>query len=276
MRLVLPLLFLVGCSSSYDAVLVQATDYTLDRGRVPAVRLSSDVVSHTEPLQIDALVLHPEGLEPSRIELAVCGLRDDVPVSVGDVRCFDNPDLVQVIGDRLPLRWTPPDRSAVGCSGERFDVRDTADTGVIFQQCTSRYPLRVAVEWPDGQRANGHVVLEHTHDPDSSVLREAPSFSELDQQLVIDGEVAPGQTLDLHFAIEPAEVFRGFYWYVDQGELLQTGVTRAQRLEGGRLVTDNQLRLPSELDGPLRVVVVFDNPSGVGDVTWVERALEVP
>src|SRR5690606_36076022 len=106
-------LALAACESSYDGELVRAIDYRLDRPRVPAVRISRDVIDHTAPLTIDALVVADDA--PVAMEVAACGIRDDLPVRVTDASCFNNPDLVTVISDRLPTRWVPPDLSGVEC-----------------------------------------------------------------------------------------------------------------------------------------------------------------
>src|SRR5690606_25893895 len=107
---------LSACGELFDNELQRAVDYHLDRPRVPAVLLTSDVVDHESALGIDALILADD--EPVAVEVAVCGLRDDVPVSVDRVACFDNPALVTVIATRLPARWMPPDLSGLDCAAE--------------------------------------------------------------------------------------------------------------------------------------------------------------
>jgi len=91
---------------------------------------------------------------------------------------------------------------------------------------------------------------------------------------------------------------RQLWWDVDEGTLMATGVTRAQAVELAEpaegepqarvleaTLTRNTLRIPSDVSGPLRVVVVAVPETDLGDddgsayasgnVTWGVLTLQV-
>jgi hypothetical protein len=252
-----------------------ALDYQLDRPRVAAIRVSPPVLAHGLPVTIDALILGPG--EPSDEHVAICGLRTDLPTYVGEEQCFRQPELVDDIGDGLPIGWEPPDLATVTCPE---DTGNTPDTGWTWGICASVVPLLVSAKVADEPvfgRVDAWLRVRGYNDGEPV----PPSFADLPHSLTVSGEPRAGGEVELTASIDGDVDEYGFRWWVDAGELVGTGRTAVHELDGDSRVTHNTLRIPDDFHGSLRVAVVEQSLRGetdalVGDQSWDVITLEVP
>jgi hypothetical protein len=292
----------LGCFRWPDQVAYLALDYTIDRPRVVAIKLDPPVLAHGLPVRIEALMLAPEGFEVVETEVTTCGFRDDLLVEVWGGECFDEPELVTLVGTEVPLTWDPPDLSGIACpvdsgdtaipwqdTGGDTDPRDTdadTDTGGVpwvpawdEGSCTSYAPLLVGFVGKK-ERAYGTVTAMVRAAPYVDGEELPTPIDALPRSLEATGDVVAGGEIGLEFRIDAEPDWAGYRWYVDDGELLGTGRTATQEIDGATYVTRNTLRIPEDFHGPLRVVVVVASMTGwdkrhTGDVTWSELTLEV-
>ncbi|MEN0062467.1 MAG: hypothetical protein AAGA48_09975 [Myxococcota bacterium] len=230
----------------------QAFDYVIDRTRLVALRVAPAVVPDGGSLTLDALVLSP--FETAPIRLQACGLDADTvtPIRVTDPSCFSVPELVTDLGV-APATLQAPGFEALS---DRASCAFVADQG-LPETCRLTFPLLAMVQGTDAEaRASEPFdVIVGLPAPVEPLLTEA------DLSLGVP-ETAPSGTmvnLDIIWspkresAILSAEVT----WYVDVGRLERLRVTRLESGPSGWWAS-NQLRIPSDADGPLRVAVVVD------------------
>jgi hypothetical protein len=286
---VLPLL-LAGCLQVPDDWLDQALwtplDYTLDRPRVLAVRLSPPVAVHGLPTTVDALALGPS--EPRRIDAAICGLRMDTRVTVATVDCFAVDDLVDDVATDLPRLWDPPDLSGI-VQETTATALDDDDSGTWWESLDNRLyppgaslvPLLITARFPSSP-AFGSLLLPVVHAPYAAGDAVPPSADTRGRSLTALGDAVPGGEVELTFAFAGRPHSEGYHWYVDAGVLRRTGRTAVEvERSDGWTETTNLLEIPREWRGPLRVVVVVATAEGAasatlaGDVTWEILTLDV-
>lgn len=279
----------LGCLSFPSEVADQALDYRLDRARVLAIRIDPPVVLHGLPVTVDALVLGPPGTELDAVSVDLCGLSDERMVQVWNLECFDEPELVQPLGDALPLVWAPPDLSQLPCEpdtgqadtahADSADSADTGDAGWFAGRCQSRVPMMLTAT-VSGEPAYGAVEVPMRVAPFATGEAVPTSVNGAERSLVATGDVRPGGEVALTFTIAAEPGWDGFRWWVDAGELVGTGRTAIHRRDGDLRVTQNTLRIPDDWQGPLRVVVTVQSAAGqqsdaVGDVAWEILTLDV-
>ncbi|MFK7929097.1 MAG: hypothetical protein AB8H79_12970 [Myxococcota bacterium] len=304
-------LALPGCFDFSTDLGELALDYRIDRARVVAIRLDPPIIMPGEPVTAHALALAPGALAPDSVEVAVCGLRDDLQVSIWtDPVCFQNPDLVDVVATELPGSWSARDLSQTECleewdtgkfveGGDSADTDDTGDTGFVIYsgECVSIVPMMVTASFGD-QVGRGMIRARHrlrglrVNEPVPVPLDSAA------RALTTEGDAVAGGEVQLTFRIESGSAIRQYWWYVDDGTLMSTGLTRTQAIEVSEpgeeepeepvleaSITRNTLRIPADYSGPLRVVVVAtpdrdwdvdDNSAyASGNVTWETLTLQV-
>jgi hypothetical protein len=281
-------------------------DVLLDRPRVLAVRMTPPVARQGEPVTIDALGLGPDGDLPWRVEAGGWDL--DLPLRGGMVDAFRLPELVRPLGDDLPLQvdapsWQEPEGDTP-CTDRSQWTDVMLPSGETQRKpgipCTSQVAVRLTLgEADDAATAIvGFPVALFGWD-DVPVQPLGGHVNDLD----VPETAAPGDEVPLAWTVglpEDVQVSDSpVRWYVDRGELVRTGVTGARfevqweglaRAEPGEaprrglvLIAENVLRLPLDVEGPVRVVAVLvaqrTGPRTTldlgSDMTWAVRTIEV-
>jgi hypothetical protein len=288
----------LGCVRFPSENAVLALDYQIDKARVAGIRLDPPVLAHGLPTSVDALVLAPPGEDAHVESIDICGLRDDIIVDVDAEDCFNEPELVDHLGDDVPVAWNPPNLSAVACptygydTGYSYDYAplpdtgvDTADTGTPapgwnFGSCASLFPIMVRGE-SGGEPFFGRVSAFLRVEPYLPGEYVPSPLHDVPREFSITGDAVAGGSVDIEFRIQAAIDDEGFRWWVDAGELVGTGRTAVQSQDGDWRVTTNTLRIPDDWHGPLRIYVVTeswysDNVVYTADLTWEQTVLDVP
>lgn len=250
------LVFSLGCVAFTDELGQVALDYEIDRVRVPAIRLDPPIAVQGQPVTVEALILSPWPIEDLSVE--ACGLDASLPVEIRGFECFDNPDLVEAIASELPAIWQVPD-VARDCT---FDTADGVDTGLA---CSSQVPLLVTAR-SEHDVGMGSLSVRLVRDGPDDVR----ALHDSDREFFFLGHPASGEDIALVYRIDWDGDLE-YRWYVDDGVLQHTGRTATTWLQGERHTTRNELAIPEDYTGPLRVVVVtVDNSSAAlsGNVTW--------
>lgn len=247
-------LWLAGCVTSEYAV---ALDYRIDRTVVAAMRVTPRVAPGGVPRTFEALVLSPRPVERRR--WATCGYTVGVAAEVW-TSCYEEPSLVEELGEGATLTWTPPSIGVEGC--------DQGHTG-LGDGCWSTFPLRLTAEDAEGA---GSAVIPLAVLADGEEAWDLPGPVPL-TVAVVEGEPRAGAEILLEAHTLGRDLGQEFRWYVDGGELLGTGRTLPWTVEDGVTTSHNRLRIPADWEGPLRVAVVVDQD---GEESWTLETLEVP
>lgn len=270
-----------------------ALDYVIDRPIVAAIRVDPPTLMHGHPSTIDALVLAPPGDEVNVHTVDVCGLSDEIIVSVDADDCFNEPSLITRVADSVPAVWDPPDLSHLDCPDfgyvpyypddtGGYDTGDTGDTGPRWNvgACASVVPLRVAGDGPTGPFF-GRVYAWLRVEPYTEGEYVPPSYSSVATSFTADRAPQAGGEVVLELRVAGRVDNEGFRWWIDGGELVGTGRTIVQYLDGDQQITRNTLRIPDDWHGPLRVFVVAESKDSdsvpyTADMLWEQLTLDVP
>lgn len=278
------LMLLGGC---FVEKLPDLFDYRYDRLRVVAVRVWPIMADAGVPREVEALVLTPVpgGAPPVRVE--VCGDRSDMVVwlaSYESVRCFSEPDLVDVVAHELPAVWTPRPRAyddcppdGIGTPSGPYETFPDTGLGEVYP-CVS-VPLLRAVAG-EGTDEVSVVAAPRVTDGEGPPIGAHPATA--DPRLeIVQGEPVPGGRVLLRFSVAAAwtedehnltDPYPEHAWYVEAGTPFGSGVTRGAGFDDeGRAYAQNWLRIPDDHRGPLRVAAVRRDPVPV----WAETTLEV-
>lgn len=236
-------------------------EWMIDHTLVPAIRVLPGLPDDGTTRTVEALVLSPWDVESVAVE--ICGFDPTIPEYIVP-ECFAEPSLVEQVADELPAEFT--------LAPLTFECPpyEQTDSGVyVSYGCASTIPLRVrATTARDAGFGIVNIDVFGTIVYDSAV---APGSVDLRID-VVSGEVVPGGEVVLDAS--EANVATGdliVRWYVDDGELLNTGRTYYTGRNADRLTTRNVLRIPEEWHGPLRVAVVTR-----AGWLWTVSTLEVP
>ena len=277
MRALLTSLVALSACSQWDAPVVRALDYRIDRPRVVAVQTDLEQIGRGQSVLIDGLIL--SDTPPQSVQVLVCGFVEGQRTRVGDARCFQNDELVQQIATALPAIWTPPEISG-DCPDFNDAFTDTfqPDTGVddtapppLVRLCAADVLLAVRATWADGRTAMGSTHIEIASEDGPTPPREL----RLPLQLRVPPTASAGDEVALEAVFGDPTRSRGYQWYVSDGELLKTGLTRIQRLEDEYALTDNILRIPDDYSGPLTVALVANGSYFSGQTVWRTAVIEV-
>jgi hypothetical protein len=257
-----------------DAIIAQALDYRLDRPRVLALNVYPPALFSGLPVELQALVLGPDGGEATDGTWKTCGLSALGPTSVWDLECFGQSEGVETIAQGLPTSWTPP---SLGLDCDNFD------TGFLdWFSCDDSVPFLLETE-VDGQPVRGSF-FGTIHETEGLVVPS--SFRDV-ALTVTPGAVAGGEVEVEAWFGRPCSNAT-FRWYVDGGTLLDTARTAALGTRDWGVWSRNRWTLPSG-PGPFRVVVVisaYDSwgcelkletfGSDVANMTWAIATVSQP
>lgn len=221
-----------------EAVIYQALDYTIDHPRLLAVDVDPPLLAGGQPVRLDALFLSPGGDTPTSVSWSTCGLRTDIWVYLYSLECFSVEEEILPLGEGLPATWTPP----------VLDIpTDTAWGGN-----SSFLPFLLEARFGDEVvRGTFHASLYGSvKDYGGGV---PTSFHDM-PLTVTAGPVEDGQVA-LEAVLGDDQPNATFRWYVDDGQLLDTGRTAVQERTGTAVVGRNRWVVPEE-PGSYRVAVV--------------------
>ena len=234
--------FAPACTQSLwdEPVIYRALDYRIEGPRVLALSVDPPVFTSGAEVAVDALVVGPGLQESRRATLNVCGLDPARPITLLDMECFSDLEQVQTVaaGD-LPLAWTPPDLA--------YDCEVTGASG----GCSATVPFIL-----ESRLGEAAVVAGFNAEVSASMageVDEVPALGPGALGLSVSedrgGELLLEATLE---AVGPEATFR---WYVDDGELMDTGRTAGLTDGQGIIRSTNRWRPPAGA-GPWRVFVV--------------------
>ena len=260
MRPLLLLLPLTGCAFPSDLPF-RTLDYVIESPRVVALRVLPTLPMAGDTIRVDALALAPDPIESVLLE--VCGVQEEMAAGIG-TDCYANPDLVEPIGATLPLEWQLPAFAEPKslCEAQAGD-------------CDTDFPLRLTVTTASAV-GYGVTPVEVRFVPPPEDDEFFPFGVPTVTLNPLDPPVAGG--LVEFMATTDVGWTRDFRWFVDAGELLETGRTAKQDTDDATSWSGNALVIPEDFHGPLRVSVVVaqfpdanDQPMG-----WTTITLEVP
>lgn len=276
-----------------DPLVHQALDYQIDKPRVLAMRFEPPVFAAGEPLQMDALIVAPGGLRGREARWTTCGLREDVPVEINSLQCFaDGVEITEMASGEMPLSYRSPDFAEMDCSDWQLDTGSFADTGFDYWDalpCHHRLPILVESEL-GGETARGVTWVTWFGQSWPEILPRPTTLDNTRRRIEVIGDPVPGAEVTVRFTALGDFRFNSFRWYVDAGQLLDTGHTAAQGYAPpgpvafeGRTWTENRWVIPEDASGPLRVFVVlspaYNDPTAylgsVMDLAWSELTIEV-
>ena len=107
-------------------------------------------------------------------------------------------------------------------------------------------------------------------------------------EIIAPERARSGELIDLSFYFIPKigsdnMEYSNFHWYIDAGELLQTGITAVTEMNSsslaypqGRILSSNQLVIPEDYKGRLRIWVVVHQSWSEGlDMNWAAQEIIV-
>ena len=271
----------------------QATEYVVDSPRIVALKASSINMIGGAPVQFDALLLSPQGTEVTDWIISSCGLGNETQTFIWDFSCFEDQEEISILGNTnsMPLSVGIPDLpEIIECDDDVLIDEDSADTGKdtgFFSKdadCSHYLPIRFEAKVDQVPvYAAGFLSwfpfveedrVETRYDVPMNFL--APSIAKA------------GETVDLSFYFIPKPTSTnmestGYHWYIDAGELLRTGLTASTDVTWpsidyplGKIGTSNQLIIPEDYHGTLRVWVVIHQSRSEGlDMNWKRWDIEV-
>lgn len=271
----------------------QALDYVIDKPRVLAMRFKPPVFASGERLEMDALIVGPGGARATRASWRTCGLREDVPVEIYSLQCFtEGVEITEMASGVMPLPYTSPDFAEMDCGEWHLDTGAFADTGFSFDDmlpCHHHLPVMVEAEL-GGETVRGVTWVTWFAGSWPDILPRPTTLDNTRRRIELQGEPKAGAEVTVRFTALGDFRFNSFRWYVDAGQLLDTGHTAAQGYEPpgpialeGRTWTENRWVLPEDASGPLRIFVVitpgYNDPTAylgsVMDLAWSDLTVEV-
>jgi len=266
LRRLLLLVPLAGCTFPSDLPF-RTLDYVIEGPRVVALRTLPTLPMAGDTLTVDALALAPDPIESLQVD--VCGVQEQMAAGIG-TDCYANPDLVEPIGTTLPLEWQLPAFAT---------PKSLCEAG--GGDCDTDFPLRLTVTTASAV-GRGVTPVEVLFAPrvEENEDGEEEEFVPFGVPTVtlepLDPPVAGGlvefmATTDVGWTTD-------FRWFVDAGELIETGRTAKQDTDDATSWSGNALVIPEDFHGPLRVSVVVAQYRDRNDqpMAWTTITLEVP
>lgn len=285
------LFLFIGCFRGFISgqAKYQATEYVVDNPRIVALKTNSIEMVGGEAVLFDALLLSPQETEISDWRISVCGLGNETETFIWDFACFEDQEAVSLLGssDSLPLSIALPKLPEIkNCEREEGveEVFEEEDLEEDFYDCSHYLPIHfeaTASETP--VYAAGFLDWYPLHESErAEVLYDIP------MGILGPSTAKAGETIDLSFYMIPKPgsynmEYSNYHWYIDGGELLDTGLTATTEFEEpsfdypqGKIASQNQLIIPEDYQGTLRIwVVVHQSWSRGLDMNWTQWSIEV-
>jgi hypothetical protein len=263
----------------------------IDKPRIVAIRSKPVEMISGAPSEFDALLLAPKESQIQGWKVDVCGLNPslDTQTRIWDLLCFEKDEAVTNLftTNTLPHQFATPTFPPVdGCEywNDRMDTGFT-DTGwgddYYYETCSHQLPVMFEA-MVDGEPVyaagftNWYGELPYH-------LRRSVSYSEAGIQLNHTATAKPGEEISLEVNIATDASYANFQWYIDAGELKETGITKAHSFTPANdefllpmTTSTNRLIIPDSYEGTLRIWVVIHEPWNHDfDMTWVQGSIEV-
>ena len=289
------MLLQVGCFRGLfsEAPRYLATEYVVDRPKIVALKSGPiEMVSGT-PTTFDALLVAPQESTIESWTISVCGLDPtmDTPTYIWDLLCFEKQDAVSQLfkTKELPHTFAVPTFPEIDCN--TYDtlpmdtgiVEDTGwrEEGMDESVCSHYLPLMIEATVDDtpvyaAAFTNWYPTVPYH-------LRRNASLSEAGIGLQTVNSAAAGSEVRLEISVATDARDASFQWYIDAGQLIDTGITSARTYVEpndeqpyAQTTSNNRLIIPTDYEGPLRIWVVVHQP-WVHDLnmTWISTTIEV-
>lgn len=280
-----------------EGVGYQAQHYLVDdTPRIVALQHTPLQMISGAPAEFNALLLtHPEDTV-GKWKISVCGLGKTTTTYIWNLSCFEDSEEVTVIatGSTLPIRYQIPEFPEISNCGYSHgdhpppeNPRDMPlDTGYDTgydpnQDCAHHLPLLVETTVNDKPVFAGAFTYWYPNAP--SFVENTQSLSSSPQGIIAPSTAHPGEEIALEYRIHQANGYPSFHWYIDDGTLLDTGITAPTSIDypsldypNGRVITKNRLVVPEEYHGSLRVWAVAHYPwMDQIDMTWTLHTIEI-
>ena len=257
----------------------QATRYLNTWPRIVAFNVDPHTIApSSENYTTDALILLPPGSSVESVSLATCGLGRDVPTFLWDLGCFEDDTEVDLLaeGDQFPLRWLPPETPAL----ERADTGYYSGYGGYYgywDQSIHSLPLLLTAI-VDGEPILAATMVDWHTNPLTDNPFDVP-LSQIPIRLEVPQTGSPGEEITARFTAEADMRWNTWHWYIDDGVLIDTGVTTGHTFSSpdaaspaGVTTTSNRWVLPDE-PGTYRIWAVLTGRPN--EMVWLEASVEV-
>ena len=296
------ILLLGGCFAGFltDYLSYQALNYQITEPRVLAVRTDPLYLLSGGSVEFDALVVAPTDDEIRSHRISVCGLGHATQTTIWNLSCFEDSTEVSELGvGMLPMLVQIPEVPEIDCDDrfegspvEEFEEEESEeDTGFEYimgaDPCSHNLPLLLesnVLTDKDTRKEQEKIIYGGDY---ATWFTESPENNNIPiarrhHELIYDKEANAGDEISLQWNIDGNLVNAAFHWYVDDGLLLQTGLTSAdfegpsETYPAGRTIVQNLLQIPDDYEGKLRIwVVAHYNWNSLMDMAWSEGVIEV-
>ena len=283
-------ILLTGCFRGFISgqAKYQATEYHVASPRIVALKTSSVEMVGGEPVLFDALLLAPQDTEITDWRISACGLGNETETFIWDFSSFEDDDAVRTLGqsNSMPISVAIPELPEIkDCEEEELAIDQLFhDHRERERNCFHYLPIRVAAKADDSPVYAAGFLNWYPKLQEERIekLYDTP------MGIAAPDSAAAGETIDLSFYLIPKPgsdnmEYSNFHWYVDAGELLHTGLTATTEMitpsadyPQGKIVTSNQLVIPEDYQGTLRIWVVVHQAWSAGlDMNWTQWNIEV-
>lgn len=287
-------IFLPGCFRGLftEELRYQATEYVITSPRIVAIRSNPVNMIANEAVELDILLLAPQNHTIQNYSVDVCGLGNQTQTIIWDLSCFEDASEVQRLAssNSTPMRFGIPNFPTPDCGvvdSPRYETGlwDTAsqDTGpriANVADCSHHLPLFITATVDDVKYYAG--AFTQWYGENSEMATGGTALSSIPMGLSIIPS-ANSKEYNLLFQAQSDLRDATIHWYIDAGELLQTGLTAVTEFTEasnssphGLSKSHNTLIPPPDYRGRLRVWVVVHYPwYHQLDMAWVSSEIEV-
>ncbi len=280
-----------------------ATEYVVNQPRIVAIRTNPIQIIGGHPVTFEALLLAPKDSEVEGWSVSTCGLNveSNTQTYIWDLLCFEKEsEVTQLLSSSsLPHTISIPSFPEIDCEPPQyeewkdtgFDLENDSDTGEIiegwvpegFDEYTCSHNLPIMMEATvDGSPVyaagfTGWYASEPYRLSRTSIL------ADVGIGLTAPTTAKAGTEVDLQVQMAADGRSMEFQWYIDDGYLKDSGITRSQQFtapseESALPITssNNRLVIPTDYEGPLRIwVVVHSSRLNDFNMTWTSTTIEV-
>lgn len=270
-----------------------ATEYVVDRPRIVALKSGPiEMVSGT-PTTFDALLVAPKGASIQSWKMSVCGLDPtmDTPTYIWDLLCFEKQEVVSQLfqSSELPHTFAVPTFPEIDCNNGNYRPMDTGlreDTGWWeegYGESTCSHYLPLMIEATVDDTPVYAAAFTNWYPTVPYHLRRNTPLSEAGIGLRVEDRAVAGSEIALEISVATDARDASFQWYIDAGQLIDTGITSARTYVEpndtqpyAQTTSHNRLVIPTDYQGALRIWVVVHQPWGHDlDMTWTSTTIEV-